>query len=106
MIPDLELLILSSSMTVKPDADGEERVILTDVVLESDLKVYCEENHDVLFDVYHPAKDYVPVYEPKCLEQLLIKNYAKCKIQERVSIGDRGGRILQICHCDGSVHIE
>ncbi len=106
MIPDLDLTVLSSDLTVKPDADGEERIILTDVVLESDLKVYYEENHDILLDVYHPSRDYVPSYRPECLEQLLVKNYAKCKIQERVSISDRTGRILQICHSDGSVHIE
>lgn len=106
MIPDLELGILSSSMTVQPDADGEERVILTEVVLEVDLKVYQEETQDVLFDVYHPAKDYVPIYEETELEQLLVKNYAKCRIQERISIGEHSGRILQICHCDGTVHVE
>lgn len=106
MIPDLDLMILSSNLTVKPDADGEERVILADVVMESDLKVYFEENQDILLDVYHPAREYVPTYEQECLEQLLVKNYAKCRVQERVSIGERAGRILQICHSDGSVHIE
>lgn len=106
MIPDLDMTVISSELTVKPDADGEERIILTDVVLESDLKIYYEENHDILLDVYHPAREYVPVYEQECLERLLVRNYAKCKIQERVSIHERTGRILQICHSDGKVYIE
>ena len=106
MIPDLDLIILSGNLSVKPDADGEERIIFMDVVLESDLKVYCEAEHMVLLDVYHPAKEYVPVCKKELLEQLLVKNYAKCRVQERVSIGNSGGRILQICHSDGDVHIE
>ena len=106
MIPDLDLSVVSSVLTVKPDADGEERIILADVVLEADLKVYYEENQDLLLDVYHPGREYVPVCQMECLERLLVKNYAKCKIQERVGISDRTGRILQICHSDGRVYIE
>lgn len=106
MIPDLELTILSAQLTVQPDADGEERVILNDIVLESDLKVYYEETQDILLDIYHPARDYVPVCRQELLEQLLVKNYAKCRIQERINIDEQSGRILQICHSDGKVHIE
>lgn len=106
MIPDLDLTILSRELTVQPDADGEERVILNDIVLESDLKIYYEEVQNVLLDVYQSAKAYVPEYEEICLEELLIKNYAKCRVQERVNIEEKSGRILQICHSDGTVHIE
>ena len=106
MIPDLDLQILSAELSVKPDSDGEERIIFMDVVLESDLKVYCEKNYEVLLDVCHPSKEYIPAYTSECLEQLLVKNYAKCRVQDRVSVDDKSGRILQICHSDGDVHIE
>lgn len=106
MVPELELTILSAQLTVQPDTDGEERVILNDVVLESDLRVYYEETQDILLDVYHPARVYVPTCHQECLEQLMVKNYAKCRVQERVNIGEQSSRILQICHSDGKVHIE
>lgn len=106
MVPELELTTLCAQLTVQPDADGEERVILNDVVLESDLRVYYEETQDILLDVYHPARVYVQTCHQECLEQLMVKNYAKCRVQERVNIGEQSSRILQICHSDGKVHIE
>lgn len=106
MIPELDLILLNTTLNVKPDSDGEERLIQVDILLESDLKVYKEESMEMLQDVYHPSYEMVPVKEPICLEQLLIKNYAKCRIQDKVSIEDSSGRILQICHSDGTVRIE
>lgn len=106
MIPELDLTLLSTSLNVKPDSDGEERLIQVDILMESDLKVYKEETMELLQDVYHPSYEMIPVVETVNVEQLLVKNYAKCRIQDRVSIEDGTGRILQICHSDGTVRIE
>ncbi len=106
MIPELDMILLSTSMNVKPDSDGEERLIQVDILMESDLKVYKEECMEILQDVYHPSYEMLPVYESVNVEQLLIKNYAKCRIQDKVMIEDGAGRILQICHSDGTVRIE
>lgn len=106
MIPEMDLTILNTTLTVKPDADGEERLIQVELLMESDLKVYKEGTVELLNDVYHPSCHMNPERETVMAEQLLIKNYAKCRIQENVQLEDGGGRILQICHSDGTVHIE
>lgn len=106
MIPEMDMTILNTTLTVKPDADGEERIIQVDLLMESDLKVYKEISMELLKDVYHPACQMIPEVESIVVEQLLVKNYAKCRIQERVRLEEDGGRILQICHSDGTVHIE
>ena len=106
MIPELDLTILSTALNVKPDSDGEERLIQVDILMESDLKVYKEETLELLQDVYHPSCEMIPSIEHISVEQLLVKNYAKCRIQDRVNIEDGAGRILQICHSDGIVRIE
>ena len=36
----------ASGIEVKPDSDGEERVMSVDTVLELDMKLYREEEHD------------------------------------------------------------
>lgn len=106
MIPELDLTILNTTLNVKPDSDGEERLIHVDILMESDLKVYKEEMMELLEDVYHPSCELLPAMETVQVEQLLVKNYAKCRIQDKVTIDDGGGRILQICHSDGVVRIE
>ncbi len=40
MIPYIDTTMLQSSLEIKPDADGEERVFLVDVVLELDIRLY------------------------------------------------------------------
>ena len=40
MIPNIETWVMHQSLEVKPDADGEERILVADVVLELDLKLY------------------------------------------------------------------
>lgn len=106
MVPELDMTLLQASLSVKPDADGEERLIQVEVLLESDLRIYEEETLELLLDVYHPTCELIPVREHIAMEQLLIKNYAKCRIQEKVTIEEQDGRILQICHSDGMVRIE
>lgn len=106
MIPELDMTLLNASLTVKPDADGEERLIQVDILLESDLRIYKEETQEILLDVYQPSCELIPNRENISIEQLLIKNYAKYRIQEKVLLEAHDGRILQICHSDGTVHIE
>ena len=43
MIPNLEAAVINQTLEVKPDADGEERKLQADVVLELDMKLYREE---------------------------------------------------------------
>ena len=39
---------------VKPDVDGEERILQIEAVLELEIKIYKEEEHTLLQDVYTP----------------------------------------------------
>lgn len=106
MIPDMDLTLLAASLSVKPDADGEERVIQADIVLEMDLKMYCETTVELLQDVYHPAREYVPALSTHVLDQLLVKNYAKCRVNDRIGVENGMGKIFQVCHSDGEVRID
>ena len=42
LIPDIEVSVIHQSLEVKPDADGEERIFVSDVVLELDMKFFRE----------------------------------------------------------------
>ena len=106
MIPNVEVSMAQSDLKVKQDEDGEERRIGVDVVLELEMNIYEEEELSLLLDVYTPARDCQAVREEKRLESLLVKNFSKCKVSDRVKAENSQGKILQICHSDGNVKID
>ena len=98
MVPDIGYSVVHQSIEVKPDSDGEERVMGVDVVLELDMKLYREEEHDLILDVYSPLKECVPQGREMCLESLLVRNDSKCRVSDRIELKESQGKILQICH--------
>lgn len=93
-------------LVVKPDYDGEERMLMLDIVLDLDIHIWNEEQMDILEDVYSLKKQMLPVYKECRLEKLLMKNYTKCKVLERIEIPKEEGNILQICTCIGKAAVE
>ena len=106
MIPNIGFSVMHQSIEVKPDSDGEERVISVDVVLELDMKLYREEEHDLILDVYSPLKECIPQGKEVCLESLLVRNDSKCRVADRIELKESQGKILQICHSQGRVKVE
>lgn len=106
MIPNVEVTMPQSDLKVRQDDDGEERVISVDAVLELEMKIYEEEEISLLMDVYTPVQDCQAVRENHKLESLLVKNFSKCKVSDRVKAENSQGKILQICHSDGNVKVD
>ena len=106
MIPNMEASVINQEIEVKPDADGEERVLQADVVLELEMKLYREEEHEIIVDVYTPVKNCVPHGKKEVLETLLVRNFSKCRLSDRVEVKDNQGKVLQICHSQGKVKID
>lgn len=106
MLPNIEIAMLQSSVEVKPDADGEERIIRIEAVMELDMKMYEEQPYALLQDVYTPKKECVITRAEEALESLLVRNYSKCRVSERVEVPENSGKILQICHSDGVIKLD
>jgi hypothetical protein len=106
MIEDITFRIVSKSLEVKPDADGEERVLDLEVILELGIKVYEVEEPDILCDVYCPSKEVTPVIRNATYENLVIKNNSKYRIADRIKVLENQPNILQICHANGVIKID
>lgn len=106
LIPNIGFSVMHQSIEVKPDSDGEERVMSVDTVLELDMKLYREEEHDLILDVYSPLKECIPQGKEMCLEILLVRNDSKCRVSDRIELKESQGKILQICHSQGRVKVE
>lgn len=93
-------------LEIKPDADGEERIVTMETILNLDMKGYEEETASFLEDVYHPGFEVEPKYAPFQYENLIVKNNAKTKVARRFRLEEMKSRILQLIHVDGSVKID
>lgn len=105
MTPDICFEIGHLEMEVRPDFDGEERMLGLDIVLDLSMKLYEEEKVEVLDDVYGVTKEIMPISKEAVYRSLLIRNTSKCRVSERIKIKNSGARILQLCHSEGDIKI-
>ena len=106
MIPDILFHIVDRKLEIRPDADGEERVLGVEVALSINIKVYEEEQLEVLEDIYSPSLELTPLYQEAEYETLLARNASKLRVTDRLKIEMNHPRILQVCHASGNVKLD
>lgn len=106
MVGNIGFRITSRNLEVKPDLDGETRILSAEIGLELDLKVYEEDEIEILDDVYHWKKQLIPHYDQFLFEHLVAKNAAKMRLNQRVSLKQQQGKVLQILYMDGTCKID
>lgn len=106
MIDNITITSLTGSIDVMPDSDGEERVFDIEAIIELGIKIYEEEELELLSDIYSPSQELVPVVKNAHYENLLVKNNSKIRISDRVRTTSGESEILQICHASGDVKID
>ena len=106
MISDIGISILSTDIQVKPDDDGEERVLDLEAVLELDIKVYEEEELEILNDLYSVEEELVPIRKDAGYKNLLMKNNSKVRLLESIILEPGQPQMLQICNAAGTVKID
>ena len=105
MAEDIVCGIGHKEVEVKADSDGEERLVSLEVVLDLDMKIYEEEQAEILFDVYGVTKEIEAVSEMGKLKQLLMKNTGKSRLTSRFKVADGLPQIQQICHSECSIQL-
>ena len=106
MIGDIESDLSNVSINIKPDYDGEQRMLELEVVLELTMRIYREDELDILSDVYSLKNEITPVYQELTYSSLCMKNISKCKINDKLKINRDAGSVLQILAAQGTASIE
>ena len=106
MLGNIELNLAHSDLEVKPDYDGELRILNLDAVLELDIQIYEEQHLSMICDLYSPVKELELITTPAVYENLLIYNGSKCRVSERMKTGNHQIQILQICHSSGEIKVD
>ena len=106
MIPDISYHIGQQELNIRPDNDGEERMVALETLLELKLKLYEEAKVELITDVYGVKNEVTAVEKEATLRRLLTKTTGKQKITEHVRIGDKNSNILQLLHSEGTVLLD
>lgn len=106
MLPDIRYEIGHKEMEVRPDFDGEERILGLDLVVDLDMKLYEEECVAILADVYGVTKEVEAVTRKGCYKDILVCSTGKCKVADKIKVKANASRVLQLCHSEGNVQID
>ena len=101
MIADVSYDVAGIELEVKPDYDGEERMLHLELVLDLEIQIFREEETQVVADLYVVNEKWTPLYQEAVFEKLLIHNASKCKVSDKISVDGNQEPILQICAVKG-----
>ncbi len=103
-----KLVPLQIQLEVTPteDEDGENRVLMLEGTLDFYLRIWREEELQVLEDAYSLQDELTLEREPVNLQSLLVKNDSKFKIADQIPLENQPAEILQLCASVGEVFIE
>lgn len=96
MITDITSQISNLLVEVKPDFDGEERVVSIEAVLDLDIKLYEETQMEILADVYGVTKEVTAVSKTGEMKHLLMKNDGKCRVSGKLKMHNGSKNMLQV----------
>ncbi len=103
-----KLIPLQVQLEVMPteDEDGENRILMLEGILDFYLRVWQEEEVQVLEDAYSLQDELQLDRESVHLQSLLVKNDSKFKIADQIPLENQPAEILQLCASVGDVFIE
>lgn len=105
MILDLRVQVSHCDWAVEEDGDEERRVLDMEALLGLTLKLYQESQEEVVADLYSPAREAVLTERETRLTQILARNSASCRIDEKADLSGEE-KILQICYGAGEIFLD
>ena len=106
LIPYVTITPGSHSLEIKPDEDGEERRLEAELLIDLGIKLYEEQELNVIDDCYSIQNSIQAEYTPVTYETLLQKNNSRTRITDRIAISPSLPKLLQICHTGGTVKLD
>lgn len=103
MMENIVCRIGHKEIEVKPDADGEERKISLDLVLDLDMKLYEETRVEMIADLYGVTKEIDAVKQTGQCKQLLMRNTGKMKAAGRFKVAPGLPKMQQLCGSFGEI---
>lgn len=102
-LTDVTFTECPAEFSVRPDLDGEERCIGLEMAIELCIRLYEEENMEILTDIYGVSKD-VSVEEARQeLLQILSRITGRTKVTDHLQVEGVAGPVLQVLYSEGRI---
>ncbi|MCL2373562.1 MAG: DUF3794 domain-containing protein [Defluviitaleaceae bacterium] len=106
MFADANLQILDHNIVIRPDEDGEDRVMEVEVSVGVEMKVYSTETMQVLEDAYLINQELNFVKTAVKLPRLVCLNRNQVPIKEVVTLAGSIPDMLQVFRVKGQAHLD
>lgn len=106
MLVDCTLTTQEQYVQVRPDGDGEDRVIDIEVTIDVLLKVNCQENLQILIDAHCINKNLELTSTPITYPKLICRNKNQFQVKEIVQLTEDSPDILQIFKVKGKPFVD
>lgn len=106
MIPAIRFEIGTENVEVRPDFDGESRVVGLELILNMDIKMYEEDNMEYVEDAYGIEKEIELTRKDSTYKKILLNNNDKLKISGKLEAPKVTDGILQILHSDAMIQVD
>ena len=106
MVADVLVVPAQKQIAVKPDYDGEPRILEAELVLDLDIKLYEEQNISLMTDVYSVNSRLIPVTDEAGYDNLLVRNHVRCRAGDKMKLNSSKDKILQIISSTATVNVD
>jgi len=106
MFADVALQVLEQAITIRPDDDGEDRVLDVDITIGVEMKVYSSETISVLADAYCTNQQLSFTTTHVRYPQLVCINRNQTPVREVVTLADDSPGMLQVFRVKGQPHLD
>ena len=106
MIPAIRFEIGTENVEVRPDFDGESRVVGLELILNMDIKMYEEDDMEYVEDAYGIEKEIELTKKDSTYKKILLNNNDKLKISGKLEAPKVTDGILQIFHSDAMIQVD
>lgn len=105
MIPEIRYLAEGREAAVRPDLDGEERIITFELCLNLDICAYEEEQVEILSDVYGVVQEAAVAEREASFCRLQGRSSGKMKLSGHFDAGE-GEQVVKVLHTGSGVQIS
>jgi len=106
MLADVNLQVLDQHVTIRPDEDGEDRILEVEISIGVEMKVYCTDSLSILEDAYSINKQLNFTRTTVKYPNLVCLNRNQTPVKEVVTLAESAPDMLQIFRVKGQVHMD
>jgi len=106
MFADAMLQVLDHHITIRPDEDGEDRVLEVEISVGVEMKVYSTDNLSILEDAFSINQQLNFARTSVKYPSMVCLNRNQTPVKEVVSLSEASPDMLQVFRVKGQVHLD